>query len=369
MAIVTAFRFTEKTGAICIDQESWHIWRRKNWFTDHLYSLIPEEYSDRYGVALAYGGPGHPPFHFEAAERARVALTHHLSQPDLDPALVTVPQLSKIVLDAFTSVHHRRINDKLHFLFGIDMNDYNAGRALSCDDAFDIVQKDVRARAAEIISGKETTGYNPLSPPVEACLVGVDRRLGYSAFALKEEDGVLSFQSCWFESIGQGRDASTIRFAEFLNQRTLDTRRQGAGFEESLLVLFEAVLKSMDHYGQNGGFVRMMVLDADATRYADRVIDVCDDTARICIEIVRALREGLVTRDAAERMTADVVRKVISPAEAEKQLFAAVPDPCLLGKILRGFKMSDGGNASSGPERAIFGLAHSTLESTQGGRS
>lgn len=369
MAIITALRFTEKSGAICIDQESWHIWRRKNWFTDHLYSLISEEHANRFGIELVYGGVGHPPFHFEAAEKARLALDAYLSRVDLDPSQVTVPALSKVVLDAFTAVHHRRINDKLNFLFGFTMDDFNSGRAAHTSIPFDITQRDVRNRASEIISGKETTGYSPLSPPVEACLAGVDRQFGYSAFALKEEDGVLSFQSCWFESLGQGRDGSTIRFAEFLNQRTLDERRVGAGFEESLVILLEAALKSMDHYGQNGGFIRMMILDAEASTHQTRLLDVCDDASRISIEIVRAMREGLISRDAAIRMTADVVRSNVSPTQAEQLLFSSVQNPCLLGKILRGFKISDGVCPQNGPEPSIFGLIPSLTETAEGGRS
>ncbi len=357
MAIVTSFRFTESSGAICIDQESWHIWRRKNWFTDNLYPLVPEILADRFGVELVYGGVGHPPFHFEVAREAQLRLTAHLENPDLDPDTVTVTNLGEIVLEAFQSVHFRRVNDKLEFLYGFGIDDFNAGTYSINGNSYEIKRKSVKDRAVKIIEGKETTGYSPLPPPVEACLIGVDPHLGFSAFALKEADGVLGFQSCWFESLGIGRDGAAIRFAKLLNNRFLDTRRTGEHFGSGMVHLLDAIQESMDHFGQNGGFGRFIILDGKGAGRKERVRDICDDRARLAFEMVRTLRGGLISRDACIAMLEDLIIKNGDLLTMERQLFDAVDDPALLGKLLRGYKVDEPDLPTAGPEKQLYATA------------
>lgn len=353
MAIVTSFRFTPNSGAICVDQESWHVWRRKNWFTDHLYILLDPDLADRFGIELVYGGVGHPPFHLEAAETARKMLRDHLLDPDTDPGQITVESLGKIVLKAFHSVHHRRVNDKLNYLYGFGLNDLNAGEFSNEQGTFAIARDEVKKRAMNIVQGSETTGYGPFTPPVEACLIGVDRHYGFSAFCLKEKDGVLGFQSCWFEALGQGRQGAAIRFAKVLNQRTLENRRRGEGRDNGPFHLLDAVSEAMDHYGQDGGFVRMMIIDGDASDRAGRIRDLRDDAARLCVEIVRAVRNNLLDRDAA----VELIRELAGDADVdavETRFFNAVPDPAVLGKLLRRYKIQEPGLPNQGPENEMF---------------
>ncbi|MBN1297369.1 hypothetical protein JXA80_11360 [bacterium] len=354
MAVLTSFRFTPNSGAICIDQESWHIWRRKNWFTDHLYSLIDPEAADRFGVELVYGGVGHPPYHLETAELARLKLRDHLARPDRDPATVTVEALGHIVLEAFRDVHRRRIDDKLTFLYGFNADDLNTGEFMTPHGAVAIRNKDVAARALKIVHGEEDTGYSPFSPPVEACLIGVDRRYGFSAFCLKEKDGVLGFQSCWFESLGQGRQGPALRFARLLNQRTLTSRRQGEGRDRGVFYLLDAISEAMDHYGQDGGFVRMMIIDGDAPDRAGRLRDIRDDAARLCVEIVKAERMNLIRRDTAVGLLAGLTMANPDVMAVERRFFAESADPMVLGKLLRRYKIEEPGLPQAGPERRVY---------------
>ncbi|MCD4653102.1 hypothetical protein K8T06_04130 [bacterium] len=354
MAIVTSFRFTENSGAICVDQESWHVWRRKNWFTDHLYNLIEADQADKFGVELVYGGVGHPPYHLETAEKAKKRIREHLSQPGLDPSDVTVEKLGKVVLEVFQEVHHRRINDKLEYLYGFNMDELNAGEFTNSNGTFKINRKEVQTRALKIIHGEEKTGYGPLTPPVEACLIGVDRLYGFSAFCLKEKDGVLGFQSCWFESLGQGRQGPELRFARLLNNRTLDSRRKGEGKDKGVFYLLDAISEAIDHYGQDGGFIRMMIIDGDAENQADRVRDLRDDAARLCVEIVKAQRNDLITRDRAIELMTGLTVAEPDVMAMEKEFFNSVSDPTLLGKLLRRYKFEEPGLPGKGPEKKLY---------------
>ncbi|MBN1553038.1 hypothetical protein JW979_16300 [bacterium] len=365
MAIVTAFRFTEKSGAICIDQESWHIWRRKTWFSDNIHLLVPEDLADQFGIELVYAGTGHPPFHCDTAELAGQYIHQYVRHEHNPEETITVEMLGRIVLRAFQEVHSRRVNNKLQFLFGFTCDDFSRGEFQQSDQTFHINQEAVKERALQIINGKENTGYNPLSPPVEACLIGVDPKYGYSAFAIKENDGVLSFQSCWFESLGQGRDGAVIRFAKDLNDRFLDTRRKGKGLEKGLITLIEATSVSMEHYGQNGGSIRIVLVDAAGKRRQDRIKDIKDNSARLSLEVVRAFRSGYLTEDVA----ADLLKRLIANNESfetvEKDMFRNASQPVMLGKLLRGYKICEGDLAGSKIEEHLFCQVEQTA---RGGR-
>jgi hypothetical protein len=354
MAIVTSFRFTPNSGAICVDQESWHIWRRKNWFTDHLYTLLDDHISNKFGVELVYGGVGHPPFHLETVEIARKLLSDYLSRPDIDPATVTVEALGNLVLQAFHAVRIRRVNDRLEYFFGFDRNDFNNESFTNSDGMFSIREKTVKQRALDIVQGKETTGYGPLTPPVEACLIGIDKQYGFSAFCLKEQDGVLGFQSCWFESLGQGRQGAAIRYAKLLNRKTLDNRREGDGIENGAFHLLDAISEAMDHYGQNGGFIRMMILDGNESDRVNRLRDIRDNAARLCIEIVKAVRHDLLHKESAVAL----IQKAIQPNPdidaIETAFFTASDNPAILGKLLRRYKISEPDLPDNGPEKMLY---------------
>jgi len=346
MAIVTSLRFTENSGAIAIDQESWHIWRRKNWFTDHLYVLVPEHQSDKFNIDLVYGGVGHPPFHCEVTKKARFMIDTFLSDPETDPESIT--------LEAFHFVHSRRVNDKLNYLYGFDRSDLNSGTFLSQGKMHNIAQKNVIDRSIKIVRGKESIGYSPLSPPVEACLIGIDKKYGFSAFAIKEEDGVLGFQSCWFESLGIGRDGAASKFAKFMNNRFLDSRREGEGISVGLLHLLDATCESMDHYGQNGGFIRFIILKGDGQNQSERVLDIKDDSARLSVEITRAFRAGIIPSETAVNLLSEIIDNEARLEIIEQRLFQTVDDPVLLGKLLRGYKIPEGNLGEAGPERRLF---------------
>ena len=354
MAIVTSFRFTPDSGAVCIDQESWHIWRRKNWFTDHLYPLISEEDSERFGLEVVYGGVGHPAYHREVYRLAVEYISEFLENHIDEAEPVTVEEVGKQVLRAFREVHLRRVNDKLQYLFGFDVEEFISGECMDGDERIPIRETRILDRAKRIINGKENTGYSPLSPAVEACLIGVDRKYGYSAFALKEADGVLGFQSCWFESLGIGRDGAAIRFAETLNDRFLDTRRQGKGPIEGIKILLMSICKSMDHYGQNGGSVRFMIVDGSGKCREERLRDIRDERARLSMEIIRGLRFGFLAESTVDSLLEALIFLGHPVEDVERTMFQSSNDQNMFGKMLRGYKISDGSVSSCGPEKGIF---------------
>lgn len=335
MAVVTALRFDLNHGALCIDRESWHIWRRKTYFSDHLYLLVEEGMADEHGLELAYAGVGHPAFHLEVCERARPLIHDYVTKggkPEAEKA-------AHLVMEAFSEAHRRRINDKLRFLYGFGGEELLAGQFTHHETTTPINQDLVKQRALAILKGTEAPGYAPLAPPIEACIVGIDRHHGFSAYVIKDADGVVSFQSCGFEAIGQGRVAAAEQFSKYLNRMFLDQRRKGLGRDEGWLVLLEATLEACDHFGQVGGGVRAVELNAEGAKRKDRVRLLSDHPAKLALEIVRAAKETLLPRrDAIDLITMLVDKEGDFPA-VERELFSRASNVIKLEKVLRSYKV------------------------------
>ncbi|MBN2056640.1 hypothetical protein JW905_17065 [bacterium] len=334
MAVVTAMRFGPTSGAICVDRESWHVWRRKTFFSDRLYLPIPEDLADAHGVELVYGGVGHPPFHQEVMERAT-----ELLRASMEAGVTLVDPLARVVLEAFSEVRRRRVDDRLRFLFGFDSHDFLGGAYEREGRECAISQGGVKSRAGAIIQGKERLGYAPLTIPLEACIIGVDRTFGFNAFVIKDEEGVVSFQSCGFEALGQGRTVAAARFAKHLNRRFVDQRRDGPGAAEGWMVLLEATLEAYDHFGQVGGGIRGLELRADGHSRMERVRMLGDDRARLAMEVLRAVKEDQLSRPRGKELVEKLLDKTTETDVVEATLFDECGDRLVLEKILRGYKV------------------------------
>ena len=361
MAIVTALRFTPRSGAICVDGESWHIRGRKNHFTEQVYSLIPGDLVRQTGCALVYGGVGHPPFHYTVAQQAKQRIAALLATQQAQSGGMTVEPLARCVLDCFHQVHTNRVDNALRFFFGFSRADYTSGRFNANGREYAIKQQGVLDRAHDIVSGKEQPGRNAFTPPVEACLAGLDPEKGYSAYVLKETDGVLGFQSCWFESLGQGRDGAAAGFARHLSQRFLDSRRKGMGPRRGLVELLDAFHDANTYYSMLGGGLRMVIIDGEDPDDS-RIRDVRGNEARMLLEITSARKAGFIDPETAETLVHDVVWGKLSFGEAEKALFQSATDPCLLGRLLRQFKQEGAADLPQGPENRLFLVSQAEKE-------
>jgi hypothetical protein len=337
MAVLTALRFGERSGALCVDQESWFLMNRKTFFSDLLFPLLTREQAAASGLEVLYGGVGHPPFHVEVVERARAALAELLAAGGPLPDAVS---LGRLVRDAFVEALERRIDDRLRFLYGFTRQEYVRGWFERDGRRITIDQERIRDRVQAIIEQRENLGYGRLTVPNEACVavLGPDRR--YMAFALKSSDGVLSFQSCGFEALGVGRYNAAARIAKSLNRMTLDDRRRGMGPREGIFRLIAATLEAWDHFGQAGGNLRLVMLDGEAPPGAPSLRELAGGAARLAMEIVRAASAGLLPEATAIELVAAVALEQRPWPAVEEQLFRLVSDPRRLEKLLRGYKLA-----------------------------
>lgn len=333
MAIVTALRFTPSCGAICVDQESWYLNKRRTLFNDMLYPLECPELTQAFSVNWIYGAVGSPSFHFEIVSKARQHIQERWRKGGFKN--VRFLDLSYILLEAFQQTQRRRINDQLKFLYGFTSSDLNQGYFMAEGEKIPIQNPKVKQHALEIINQKEKLYFGTLPTPNHACIIGVDADHTFSAFCIKEEQGVLSYQSGGFECLGDGRYAGAIPISKELNQQFLQDRRQGCGKKRGILTLISAVLEAGDYFCKVGGNIRLMVLDAE---HPLQIREVADAPARLCLEITMAYRAQLLQQNQAEDLLDDLVFQEKPWLEMEKHFFQNVSSISACEKLLRGYK-------------------------------
>ncbi|MFC1853081.1 hypothetical protein ACFL27_23025 [candidate division CSSED10-310 bacterium] len=345
MALLTSLRFTSRMGAMAIDQESWFLRRRKTFFTDYLYPLIPVELAEM-GLELYYGGIGHPSFHYEVVSNARQAIAQKYVNVDkcADTLFTARPayDLGREVLYAFQKTMQKRIDDRLQFLYGFSRQDFiqkNAPQERGQNNSTPVVnQSVVKSRALNIIEGKESLGYGALTVANEACVIGIDPKNGFSGFTLKEEDGVLSFHSCGFDALGSGKYIAGSEFADLLNQLSLKQRRSGMGLIHGLTQLGKAHIKASNTFGQVGGTIRIIILDADGRTRALRRVEIAHNKALLFTEMLKGYLAGLLTEKILQSLIHDLLAG-LSLDVVEDKFFRSISDFHLLEKMVRGYKI------------------------------
>lgn len=329
MAIVNALRFDDHAGAMVADEESWHLRRRKTFFTDNLYALLPRPENPG-PVSLAYGGAGDPAFHNEVVRRASRRL--EASPPE------TLEASAREVLAALHETSRRIAGDRIRFLYGITLDDLNRGAFDGPDGPREIKNASVLSRAREIADGKETVAGRDLVPPNEACLIGTDAETGFGMFCIKEAAGVLSFNAGGFESLGAGRYAGGMHLGGHLSRLTLCERRAALPAPEGLRLLLESVLEASEHFGQVGGRFHLLVVD-DRRPPPERVRRIDRERALVALEAVRAHRGGFLGEDAAHDLLEAVVLRGEDAEAAEARLFERSGRAEALDLHLRGYKI------------------------------
>jgi hypothetical protein len=341
MAFVNVLKFTKYSCGILVDQESWHLMRRKTYFSDNLHLLIPAQYSAKFKIQVVYGGAGHPGFHYSIIKKSESLISTFFSE-DVPPEDVTVEAVARLVLKAFREVQSNRVESKLKFLYGITRNDLLQGFYLDGSEKISINQSKVKKHALEVIRLEESLGFGELCPENDICITGIDESGGYAGFTIKAKDGVLSTQSCGFECLGSGKFASAMCFAKVLNSLTLDQRREGSGKLVGLYTLLNSYLEASEHFGQAGGNAHIFILELMEEEQNLKVIEFSGNMSLSLIETVKACRECLIDPEIVNEILEKALAENISAFELEKIMFDNSNDPCKLEQFLRGYKVDQG---------------------------
>jgi len=379
MAIVNALRFDEYSGAIISDEESWRLRRRRTFFCDNIHSLVTPEISDALHIEAVYGGIGTPAIHYETVTKTQqklmdlfrrrnepeikkqlaplerttnrnkdiscslkhnAELSNGLRSPENLPLLYrTTSDISKIALENLQKTIRRRVDDRLRFLYGFTSEDLNRGYFELQGEKIDIKQENVKNKALEIATLKDKSEMARFEVENHACLIGYDKRHGFTAYCLKGEISVSSFISGGFESLGTGKYAGGQAFAEFLNKKFLAERTKGFNHVEGMIELIYSAIQCALYFSQVGGYFSIVYIDGRGKDHQSRYKEIFHHRAKLATEIVHSYKTGYLPRNITYQLINDLIFEDANEDKIESRFFKAVKDRKKLEYFLRAYKL------------------------------
>jgi hypothetical protein len=341
MAIVNALRFDEYSGAIISDEESWRLRRRRTLFCDNVHSLVTPEISDAFHIEAVYGGIGTSAIHYETVTKTQqklLDLFRRRNEPEIKKQLYhTTNDISKITLENLQKTIRRRVDDRLRFLYGFTSEDLNRGYFESQGEKIDIKQENVKNKALEISTLKDKSEIAKFEIENHACLIGYDKKHGFTAYCLKGEISVSSFVSGGFESLGTGKYGGGQAFAEFLNKKFLAERTKGFNRVEGMIELIYSAIQGALYFSQVGGYFAIVYIDGRGKDHASRYKEIIHHRAKLASEIVHSYKAGYLPRNITYQLINDLVYEDANEDKIEARFFKAVS--------------AKGGSASGGKNR------------------
>jgi len=336
MAIINALRFDDASVGIIADEEYWFLGRRKSYFQDSLQHLVTKEISEKTGIVAVYGGTGTPAFHWDVIKRSQEKIVQEFNKHA--EKISTVYDIGRIVLGVLQDVKRERINQKLHFMYGFDTDDLNRGYFEVDGKRYDIKQKRIKDKALAMVMGKEK---NHLTKPIlsnKAVIAGYDAKDKISMYYFNSENSVMSFTSGGYETIGPGKYAYGLSFAEFFLGMPLHTRRKGFDRIDGMIQLINSAIMAADYYNEVGGLFNIIFIDGEKKSYKEKVIEVFDNRGKVASEVVRALRWQMINKQDARALIQQLIFKQGDWQSIEAMLYDKSSNSLKLDLLLRGYK-------------------------------
>jgi len=345
-------RFNESSGAMICDEESIYLERRRTHFDENIRSLLEPEISKELNIEAAYGGAGYPPFHYEVVRKARKAIKKLAGKRDN----LTLEDVAKETLKCFQSIVRRRVDEKLRFYFGFNLDELNQGFFEKDGKKFEIKQESVKKKSREIASFKNKS--QPLKNIFEnkAAVMGYDEKNGFQAYHISGDVTVLSFLT-GFESVGSGKYGAGMAFARTFNKKFHYERRKGFDPVDGMILLFSSILEARNYFIDIGGYFSLIFIDGNARNSGKRYIDFDPHRVKLASEVVTANLNGLLKMDRTRKLVEKILfddsnsgKKITEDDTSEKNMlddledefFREVDKPEILRYILRGYKIDPG---------------------------
>ncbi len=344
MGLVAALRFNGKMGAILADEGFWNMRFRRKAHQESLYRLVDPDIACALGIEVAYGGSGYASLHHEIVQHARARIRElwdgRGENGIANPPFKTVEDISRIALESMHAVIRKRIDLRLKLFYGFDSSDVTQGSYSTPDGkSIEIKQDAVRDRAVKIATGDEEGRLSKAWFKCRATTFGYDTERGISGYFLDPSKFVMCYNHEGWDAFGSGKYASGIVLAQFLNRKPLDVRREGCMPAEGLVTLIDAAINAMETFQETGGNINIVIVDAAATD--QRYREMFDDTSRVAVEIVKAMRGGFIDRKKAESLVERLLLKSEKDSRIEAELFKKASDPHALDLALRGYKLDE----------------------------
>ena len=334
LAIVNMLKFSNTSGAMICDEEAVYFERRRTHFDENIRNLLTPEISERLGLEAFYGGAGYPPFHYEVVRRACKAIEKWAQ----DRTSGTLEEVARITLECIQQTIHRKVDDKLRFYFGFDLDQLNQGFYKKNDEKIEITQDCIKENARKM---SDTSAKAPHIRNIydnEAVVMGFDPVNGFQAYVMKGNVTVMSFLR-GFESVGKGKYGSGVSFGKTFDKKFLSERRAGYNRVEGMILLLASAIEAKKHFIDIGGYFSISYIDGDAKNPDERRIEVLPHRVKLAEETVYAHLRGFLDKQKTEEIVEKLIFGNTPVEELEDELFASVEDQELLEFILRGYKI------------------------------
>ncbi len=343
MAVVNALRFDEYSGAIISDEESWRLRHRRTIFCDNIHCLVSPEISDALHIEAVYGGVGTPSIHYEAVTKTQEQIQNIFKQRK-DPKTKTplyqnTGDISRITMTNLQNTIRRRADDRLKFLYGFNSDDLNRGYFKTDGEKIDIKQSNVKKNALAISTLKDKSPTAQAEIDNHGCLIGYDKKHGFTAYCLKGEISVSSFVSGGFESLGTGKYGGGRSFAKFLNKKFISERTKGFDRITGMIELIYATIQGALYFSQVGGYFAIAYINGRGKTHKERYQEIFHHRAKLATEIVHAYKAGYLPRNVTYKLINDLVYEAAPENKIEEKFLRAAKNRKTLNYFLRNYKM------------------------------
>lgn len=344
MSMVCFLKFDEHSGAIVSDEEFWSLRYRRKLFADNIHSLLDEEMSEAWNMEVAYAGAGWPSLNWEIIAKTKAKLKERFLKKGKKgnyPQIKTVEDVARVVHESMQEVMRKRIDLRMKFFFGFELDDLNQGSFSYQDKTYEIKQEQIKDKAMKIAQGQEPSRLMKLIFNTRAGIFGWDSVNGIIGYYLDPKNSVLSFNYEGWEAIGAGKYASGMVIGQFLNRKSLAMRKKGYSPAEGMLELISASIQAIDNFHEAGGNLSIVILNGQNKTHSERYREILDNTAHLGMEIVRAYLADNISRADAMEMIDEIFFKNKELNEVEKKLFKQSKNIEALDLILRGYKLDE----------------------------
>ncbi len=339
MALVNFLRFSADCGAIVSDEEYWNVFFRKRMHGDTLHNLLIPELADRMNMQIVYGGVGYPSLHREV-----VVDTHHTLRKMMNDGTIEqlerVKDVARIAFDQLQIAIRRRIDQKMEFYYGFKTDDLNRGSFQCGNETVSITSDIIIEKARKLASRENADTLLKSVLEARAAVFGYDQD-GITGYYLSGENSIMGYVHEGFEAIGTGKYASGLVFGQDFKAKTLRMRQAGYDPGEGLFELIESAFLAGEHFKEVGGNYNFIMLNRAAGTKEEQYQEFFDDPARLCTEIVRAVRAGLIPRESGVSFIHQLIIEKKPFKDVEQSFLCGSTDSVALHFTLRRYKLGE----------------------------
>ena len=340
MSLVNALRFSAKDGAMISDEEFWLHGRRRTFFQDNIHSLLPANIADIAGMELIYAGTGDPYLHYDIINKAKKNLGKQMAGGVAIQGVDSpVYEAAKVVLRCVQEATRLRIEQKLQYLFGFGVDDFNRGYYKKNGNKIQINQECVRKKALNIITwGDKNQGMKSVFES-RALIMGHDQEHGMQLFYVNIENQVLSFNSGDYDTVGSGIYGAGHVFANYMIRKNMQQRLQGYPRVEAMVMLIDSAITASKTYKAIGGYFNILYLDGSQPNQRQRLRNIIEERAKLAAEIVAAAKKCLISSGTCHKLIDDLIFQDAPLEEIDELFFKQAHDPEKLELFLRSYKI------------------------------